>query len=97
MRRREVKSIGDVIDQWLKQQNKYHQVTRAGVINHWEDFVGKTIARYTSSVTFTGSKLVVRLTSAVVRRELESIKSPLMERINKEAGSDIVTEIEFTS
>ncbi len=97
MRRSNESSLGDLIDGWLKNHNKHSPIVKAHVVNRWEDYVGKMAARYTDYVKFDGDRLIVKMKSAVARRELEMIKTPLIEKINQEAGSEVVADIEFSS
>lgn len=97
MRRSNENSLGDIIDNWLKKQNKHSPILKAHVVNSWSEYVGKIAARYTESVRFEEDILVVKMKSAVARRELEMIKTPLIERINHDAGDEIVKNIEFQS
>lgn len=97
MERRKTERLGDMIDSWLKKQGKHSNMLKAHVVNRWEDFVGKPAARYTESVRFVGNELHVKLKSAVAKRELELIKTPLIENINREANCEIVTNIIFTA
>jgi len=90
-------TIGDAIDSWLKGMNKQTRVYKARVVNQWADYVGILAARKTKSIVFDGDILVVNLESSVVRRELEYIKQPLIDRINQEAREKIVRDIRFNS
>jgi uncharacterized membrane protein YheB (UPF0754 family) len=97
MERRKTERLGDMIDSWLKKQGKHSNMLKAHVVNRWEEFVGKPAARYTESVKFVNNELHVKLRSAVVKRELELIKTPLIEKINQEAKCEIVINIIFTA
>lgn len=90
-------TIGDAIDTWLKGMNKHTQVHKARIANQWADYVGVMAANHSTKVLFDGNVLLVCLDSAVVRRELELIKTPLIERINQEVGSPLVSDIRFSS
>ncbi len=97
MYRKKVESLGDIIDSWLKKQGGHSRVYKASVINNWDKYVGKTAARYTESVKFEDQELIVTLKSAVARRELELIKTAIIDRINEDAGEKIVRNIYFNS
>lgn len=97
MERRKTVRLGNVIDSWLKSQGKHSNMLKAHVVNRWEEFVGKPAARYTESIKFVQNELHVKLKSAVVKRELELMKTPLIEKINQEANCEIVTNIIFTA
>lgn len=97
MDRRKTERLGDMIDLWLKKQGKHSNMLKAHVVNRWEEFVGKPAARYTESVKFVNNELHVKLKSAVVKRELELIKTPLIVKINNEANCEVVTNIIFTA
>lgn len=90
-------SVGDAIDKWLREMQKQKPIYQARVVNQWADYVGVLAARKTKKICFEGDVLVVHLDSSVVRRELEYIKKPLIERINKEAHERLVCDIRFNS
>ncbi|MDA3867709.1 MAG: DUF721 domain-containing protein [Salinivirgaceae bacterium] len=97
MKRVKEMTIGEGIDYWLKGMSRFTQVSRARVLNQWSDYVGAMAARHTTHKKFEGSVLVITVDSAVVRRELELIKDPLIERINQGADNEVVTDIRFNS
>ena len=97
MRQNKTESLGDIIQSWLNQNKLNVNVQRASVINHWDKYVGAGIKRYTESITIEGSQMRVKIRSAVAKRELDILKDAIIERINKDAGYDLITDIVFIS
>lgn len=54
---------------------------------------GDLISRLTTSISFSGGTLRLRLLSAALRHEITMRRESLRQRINQELGGDIVKQI----
>ncbi|MDJ0876840.1 MAG: DUF721 domain-containing protein [Desulfobacterales bacterium] len=61
----------------------------------WDRAVGPAIARNARPAAFKQRLLIVHVSSSVWLQELHFQKGTLIERVNKEAGSTIVDDIQF--
>lgn len=61
----------------------------------WDRAVGAVIARNARPAAFKQRLLIVHVSSSVWLQELHFHKAALIERVNKEAGSTILDDIQF--
>jgi predicted nucleic acid-binding Zn ribbon protein len=95
MRKTNHQSIGEVLKQYLKENNLEGKLMRNNIINGWEKLMGKVVANHTKQVYFSDKILFVELDSPALRNELSYRKEDMRKRINSEAGEEIVTDIVF--
>lgn len=86
-------TLNEVLKEYRSEMNIDTRLKEVSLINAWEDIAGRAIARRTSKVYLKDGKLFIYLTSPVVRNELSMAKESLKERLNEEAGEDLVKEI----
>jgi len=65
------------------------------LISSWPTLVGKTIADRTSNVYIKDKKLMVKITSGPVKKELQLNKSKVIALIESQIGKGIVDEVIF--
>ena len=73
-------------------QGKLDEVT---IVASWERVMGKAVAQKTKEVYVSKGKLFVRLTSSPLKHELVMAKTRVLELLNSEVGSQVVTEVIF--
>jgi predicted nucleic acid-binding Zn ribbon protein len=95
MRRSKTISLGEALKDYIKEMNFGDKLSEAGVINSWEEIVGKAISSRTSRIYFKDHILFVHLNSSVVRNELLMLRQAIKEKLNEKAGSEIVRDIIF--
>ena len=93
MERSNIKKLSEVIEDYLKKSPVGGKLQEVAIMNSWEDAVGKTIARHTTSLQVRQRKLYVKLNSSVVRNELLMIKDELVRGLNDRAGGKVIDEI----
>ena len=65
------------------------------LISSWPTMVGKTIADRTSNVYIKDKKLMVKITSGPVKKELQLNKSKVIALIESQIGKGIVDDVIF--
>ena len=65
------------------------------LISSWPTLVGKTIADRTSNVYIKDKKLMVKITSGPVKKELQLNKSKVIALIESQIGKGIVADVIF--
>jgi len=65
------------------------------LISSWPTLVGKTIADRTSNVYIKDKKLMVKITSGPVKKELQLNKSKVIALIESQIGKGIVDDVIF--
>lgn len=95
MKRTEAKTIGDIVNNFLKQENLDTQLDEYRAAALWPHIVGDGINRYTISRDVRNGVMHVRLSSASLRAELTMLRSALVTRINEAMGHEVIKDIIF--
>lgn len=93
MRRSKTISLAEALKDYIREMNLEGKLNEAGVINSWEDTVGRAIASRTSKIYIRDKVLYVHLNSSVVRNELLMLRQALMEKLNAKAGTEVIKDI----
>jgi hypothetical protein len=93
MRRSKTISIAEAVNDYIKEMNLGAKLNEIGVINSWEEIVGKAISSRTSKIYIKDHILFVHLSSSVVRNELLMLRELLKEKLNERAGTEVITDI----
>jgi predicted nucleic acid-binding Zn ribbon protein len=93
MRRSKTISLAEAMKDYIREMNLEGKLSEIGIINSWEDTVGKAIASRTSKLYIKDQVLYIHLTSSVVRNELLMLRQALKEKLNEKAGSEVIKDI----
>jgi len=93
MRRSKTISLAEAVNDYIKEMHLDVKLSEVGVINSWEEIVGKAISSRTSKIYIKDHILYVHLNSSVVRNELLMLRQALKEKLNEKAGSEVVKDI----
>ncbi|MCX6325185.1 MAG: DUF721 domain-containing protein [Bacteroidia bacterium] len=93
MRRSKTISLAEAVKDYIKEMNLGGKLSEVGVINSWEEIVGKAISSRTSKIYIKDHILFVHLNSSVVRNELLMFKEILKEKLNEKAGCEVIKDI----
>lgn len=93
MRRSKTISLAEAIRDYVDEMKIGPKLREVSIIDSWEKIAGKAIASRTAGVSIKEGVLIVRLKSSVVKNELMMIREALKEKINREAGSEVIKEI----
>jgi predicted nucleic acid-binding Zn ribbon protein len=63
------------------------------VLNAWDEVLGPSVTRQTTSKRLQNKVLIVQLESAVVRKELLMVKSKIISSINEHVGREAITDL----
>lgn len=95
MRRQKTIPLGQVIDEWIHSNTASKKLGEMSVINNWETLVGGHMAKSTQGLRIVDGVLFVKITSGVVKQELQMIRTPLKNRINREFGYEVLADIKL--
>jgi predicted nucleic acid-binding Zn ribbon protein len=95
MRRSKTISLAEAVKDYIAEMNLGGKLSEVGVINSWDEIVGKAISSRTSKIYFKDHVLYVHLNSSVVRNELLMLREALREKLNEKAGSEVIKDIVF--
>ncbi len=93
MRRKKIITLREALKEYRAEMNIDSRLKEVSLMNSWEDIAGRAIAKRTSKVYLREGKLYIYLTSSVVRNELSMARDSLCERLNEQAGEELVKEI----
>ena len=93
MRRSKTISLAEAMKDYIREMNLGDKLSEVGVINSWEETVGKAISSRTSKLYIKDHVLYVHLNSSVVRNELLMLRQALIDKLNEKAGSKVIKEI----
>lgn len=85
--------LADVLHQVLRSLGLEPRIRQHGILAHWEDFVGKEIARRTRPTAIEQGTLFVVVENAIWMQELHMLKDQIKDQINKKLGSEEVKKI----
>ena len=95
MFRREVKSFGSLLDQYLRETGLETPLLQRRVIDSWTKVAGELVARYTVEKRIYNQTMSVKISTPALRADLSMMRSQLVRRLNAEVGSVIITDIRF--
>lgn len=93
MRRSKTISLAEALQDYIREMKLGGKLDEIGVINSWEEIVGKAISSRTSKIYIKDHVLYVHLNSSVVRNELLMLREALKEKLNNKAGSEVIHDI----
>ena len=95
MRRSKTISLAEALRDYKSEMKLGEKLAEAGILNSWEGIVGKAISSRTKKVFIKDKILYVQLSSSVVRNELLMLRQALLEKLNSQAGSEVIKDIVF--
>jgi hypothetical protein len=93
MRRSKTISLAEAMQDYIKEMNLGPKLKEISLLESWESMVGKAISTRTSKIYIKDKVLFVYLRSPIVRNELMMIREALREKLNREAGEEVIKEI----
>jgi predicted nucleic acid-binding Zn ribbon protein len=93
MRRSKTISLAEAMKDYIKEMHLEGKLNEIGIINSWEETVGKAIASRTSKIYIRDQVLYIHLNSSVVRNELLMLRQALKEKLNEKAGTEVIKDI----
>lgn len=88
-------SLKQAINQLVDTYRLRGKLTESKLVESWEDLMGKTIAKHTTSLKLNKTLLIVHLDSSVVRQELSYAKEKIIKKLNDQLGNAIIEDIHF--
>jgi len=87
--------LGDVIREMIAAYRLKGKLSEAGLVDSWEEVVGKMISKHTRDLYIKKKKLFVKIDSPALKNELLYRRSDLKDKLNRVAGGEIIEEIVF--
>ncbi|SRR6056297_1208950 len=91
---RNEKKIGDLLKKMVDRGDQWSEKIQSERLKQaWKKCMGPMISGYTHQIYFSKGTLYVKLTSSVLRHELQLGRDKLQSNINEEMGQDIINKI----
>jgi len=93
MKRTNDQTLKQAIDDMMDSYKLNDKLKEMELISNWEEIVGKAVSNRTTEVYIKNKRLFLKLSSAVLRKELAMSRQKLMDLLNEHAGSVVVNEV----
>ena len=95
MRNKEIVPFKKALEEFFKEKKWSKKIKGYQIINEWENLAGKEIAQSSQPIKIQDKCLFLAVKSNVWANELNLRKGELIEKINREAGEKIISNILF--
>ena len=93
MFKREVKSIKDILQQFLRKEGLETPLQQKRLIDAWDSVAGPMVARYTQEKFIKNQILFVKITNPALRQDLSMMRQQLTRRLNEVVGSSVISDV----
>ena len=87
--------LGDLVNKLMKAYRLDGRMKEMDVIAAWPEMMGIAVANRTKSISVRNKTLYITMDSSVMRDELSYGKSIIIERVNHQAGCELITDVWF--
>ncbi|WP_454803421.1 DUF721 domain-containing protein [Mucilaginibacter phyllosphaerae] len=95
MRKANDKSLKEAIEQMLNVYKIKRRFDETAIVSAWPQLVGKSVANRTKELFIRDKKLFLRIESSVIKNELVMMRTQIIQKINDDAKTELVTDIVF--
>lgn len=95
MQRKNSQPIGEIINQFLRENHLDRKLNETHLLEAWPKILGSAVASYTTSIFIKNRVLYVQLSSSVLRHELQMSRERIVFRLNEQVGHEVITDIVF--
>lgn len=95
MKKKEIIPFKQALKEFFKEKKWSKKIKGYQIISNWENLVGKEIAKSSQPIKIQDKCLFLAVKSNVWANELNLRKGELVEKINREAGEEIISNILF--
>lgn len=97
MFRRKVRSIAELLPEFLRNEGLETPLQQKRLIDSWDTVVGAPIAAYCREKFIKNQTLFVRISNPSLRNDLMMNRSILVRRLNEQVGALVITDLKFYS
>lgn len=95
MRRSNAQSLTEVLRSFMRAEGLETPLNQYRVVQAWPQVMGDGIAHYTEEVFIKNQTLFVKITSSVLRNDLNLNRATLVKRLNEHVGAQVISDIHF--
>ena len=88
-------TIKDAMKRMLQSYNINDKFDETSLVKAWEKIMGRAVANRTSKIYIKDRVIIVTLTSAPLKHELNNSRSKVLDLIIKEYGKPVVKDVLF--
>lgn len=93
MFKRDVKPLGDVLQQFLRNEGLETPLLQKRIVEAWDEVVGEKITGYTADKFIKNQVLFVKITNPALRQDLSMMRSQLVSRLNRSVGTSVISDV----
>lgn len=95
MFKRKVKSIAELLPEFLRKEGLETPLQQKRLIMSWDSVVGENIAAYCGDKFIKNQTLYVKIENAALRADLTMSRATLVRRLNEQVGAQVIADIRF--
>ena len=92
---KDIEDIGSIIGSVVDKMGINRKLNTSNIFNHWEQIVGKEVARKSKPRKLVSMTLHISVTSSTWANELSLMSEELMKKINSFSGDEVVKKVRF--
>lgn len=93
MFRREVMSIADVLNVYLRREGLEVPLLQKRLVDSWGKVTGAVVERYTGEKFIKNQTLFVKINNPALRQDLSMMRAQLVKRLNASVGSQVIVDV----
>lgn len=93
MFRQDVKSLSEILQQFIRKEGLETPLLQKRIINSWEKVTGHVVAQYTGNKFISNQVLHVKITNPALRQDLSMMRTQLTKRLNDAVGSQVINDV----
>lgn len=93
MFRRDVQSISDLLNMYLRREGLETPLLQKRAVDAWDTLMGPSIARNTGEKFIKNQTLFVKILNPALRQDLTMMRSRIVKRINEAVGSQVIVDV----
>ncbi len=93
MFKRDVKPLGDLLRQFIRNEGLETPLLQKRVVDAWDAVTGRTVTQYTAEKFIKNQVLFVKITNPALRQDLSMMRSQLTRRLNESAGATVISDV----
>jgi hypothetical protein len=92
-RNSEYLSLKDLMGSFIKENNLSKGMQKISIKENWDSLMGNGVASYTESIELRKGILYVKLSSSVLRQELDYGKEKIRDMMNEALGGEEIKKV----
>lgn len=95
MFKKQVQSLDEVLNRFLREGGLETPLLQKRVIDAWGDITGTMVERYTGEKFIKNQTLFVKINNPSLRQDLSMMRTQLVKRLNEAVGAFVIAEVKI--